>query len=171
MCNQDSKMFLLVMEACDEGFMREAISEAYKAWEKGEVPVGAVIVHDNKIIARGHNNMITLNDPSAHAEVMAMRECGKVLDNYRLIDCTLYVTLEPCVMCTGAMIHGRIKRVVYGASDYKTGAIDSVYKLLTLKHYHYLYYTKGVLEEECSRLISDFFKERRLCNKAKKLKE
>ena len=86
MCNQDSKMFLLAMEACDEEFMREAISEAYKAWEKGEVPVGAVIVHDNKIIARGHNNMITLNDPSAHAEVMAMRECGKVLDNYRLID-------------------------------------------------------------------------------------
>ena len=125
------------MEATDEYWMRRALEFARKAAEADEVPVGAVIVKDNHLIAEGWNHPIQLHDPSAHAEMIALRRAGEVLNNYRLLDTTLYVTLEPCVMCVGAMIHARVKRVVYGARDTKTGAAGSMFDLLqSEKHNH-----------------------------------
>lgn len=154
----------------DEFFMREALKEAAVAAELGEVPVGAVIVAGDRIIARGHNRMISSNDPSAHAEITAIREAGRVLDNYRLTDTCLYVTLEPCIMCSGAIIHGRIGRVVYGASDYKTGADVSVFNILRdSRHNHHPEVTGGVLGEECSSMLSAFFSGRRAQKKQEKL--
>ncbi|MGN1394389.1 MAG: tRNA adenosine(34) deaminase TadA [Succinivibrionaceae bacterium] len=151
----------------DEFFMHEALFEAKKSWAKGEVPVGAVLVRNHEIIARGHNLMISLNDPTAHAEVMVIRNAGNLLKNYRLLDTTLYVTLEPCIMCCGAMVLGRIFRVVYGARDYKTGAIESAFSLLNnAKHNHQISFTSGILENECSNMLSSFFKMRREQKKA-----
>lgn len=155
----------------DEFFMREALLEARKAWELNEVPVGAVIVKDDIIIARGHNMMITNNDPSAHAEMMAIRAAGITLQNYRMLDTTLYVTLEPCVMCSGVIIHSRINRVVYGACDLKTGAVESAFTILTdPKHNSHPLVTKGVLADECSSMLSEFFAMRRKQKKAEKQK-
>lgn len=143
-------------------WMHKAIEQAQKAQEIGEIPVGAVLVVDNKIIAKGWNHSIIDNDPTAHAEIMALRKGGKHLQNYRLLDATLYITLEPCVMCAGAIMHSRVKRVVYGASDLKTGAAGSFIDILQHPGMnHKVEITSGVLGEECSQLLSQFFKMRR----------
>lgn len=156
----------------DEYFMREAMREAEKATALGEVPVGAVMVSGNEIIARGHNRMISSNDPSAHAEIMAIRAAGSAIGNYRMTDTVLYVTLEPCIMCSGAIIHARIGRVVYGARDYKTGGDVSVFNILQdLRHNHHPEVVGGVLEEECSSMISAFFAGRRAQKKQEKLEK
>ncbi|YAP80005.1 tRNA adenosine(34) deaminase TadA [Xenorhabdus stockiae] len=146
----------------DEYWMRQAMDLAMQAQAKGEIPVGALLVADNKIIAEGYNHPITDHDPTAHAEIIALRRGGTQLQNYRLLETTLYVTLEPCVMCAGAMIHGRIQRLVYGASDMKTGAAGSLIDIL--RHpgmNHRIEITGGVLGEECSAMLSAFFKQRR----------
>jgi tRNA(adenine34) deaminase len=146
----------------DEHFMRLAIDQARLAEQQGEVPVGALLVKDDEVIARAFNQVISLNDPSAHAEIQVLKAAGQVLNNYRLIDCILYVTLEPCVMCTGAMIHARIGRLVFGAHDPKTGVISSVDQLPEKTyHNHRFEVTEGVLGETCGQQLSDFFKRRR----------
>ena len=142
----------------DEGFMLCALELARLAGQAGEVPVGAVVVKDGVIIGRGSNAPISCNDPSAHAEILALREAAQYLDNYRLVGCELFVTLEPCVMCVGAMFHSRIARVVFGASDYKTGACGSVLNLFAEQRLnHHADLTGGVLAEECGQVLSDFF--------------
>jgi tRNA(adenine34) deaminase len=146
----------------DEEFMRVALSEATKACDRGEVPVGAVVVKDGAIIGRGFNQPISSNDPSAHAEIVALRDAAKNVGNYRLVDCTLYVTFEPCTMCAGAIFHARIGRVVYGATEYKTGAAGSIVDLFSEPRLNFHAEIEGgVLAEECSRLVSDFFAKRR----------
>ena len=146
----------------DLEFMQLALVEAQKARALGEVPVGAVLVSDNQVIATGHNQPISNNDPSAHAEVAALRAAGQNLSNYRLPDTTLYVTLEPCMMCCGAIMHARIARVVYGAADAKTGCVHSVLNLFDNPQLnHHTMVEGGVLAEECAQVLKDFFKERR----------
>ncbi len=143
-------------------FMQVALDLAKQAASNGEVPVGAVVVSNGEIIGRGSNAPISLSDPSAHAEIQALRDAAKTLSNYRLIDCTLYVTLEPCVMCTGAIQHARIAKLVYGASDPKTGACGSVVNLMAeSKLNHHTEVLGGVMAEECGTLLSAFFRERR----------
>jgi tRNA(adenine34) deaminase len=143
-------------------WMGEALLLAKRAGLEEEVPIGAVIVKDGEIVGRGWNRNIGLNDPSAHAEIMAMRDAGKALGNHRLPGCSLYVTLEPCPMCAGAMIHARLERVVYGASDPKTGAAGGKFDLLSNPaHNHIPQVDGGCLGEECSRLLKDFFQDRR----------
>ncbi|WOA52692.1 tRNA adenosine(34) deaminase TadA [Dickeya solani] len=146
----------------DEFWMRHALTLAQRAWDAGEVPVGAVLVRGDKIIGEGWNRPISRNDPTAHAEIMALQQGGQALQNYRLLDTTLYITLEPCVMCAGAMIHSRINRLVYGAADAKTGAAGSLVDIL--RHpgmNHHIAITDGVLADECSELLSRFFRMRR----------
>ncbi|WP_374708473.1 tRNA adenosine(34) deaminase TadA [Buttiauxella selenatireducens] len=151
--------------------MRHALTLARRAWEEGEVPVGAVLVHNNQVIGEGWNRPIGRHDPTAHAEIMALRQGGLVLQNYRLLETTLYVTLEPCVMCAGAMVHGRIGNLVFGARDAKTGAIGSLMDVLGHPGMnHQVTVTEGVLAEECSAMLSDFFRARRLEKKALKEK-
>jgi tRNA(adenine34) deaminase len=146
----------------DEYWMRQAILLANKAESLDEVPVGAVLVHENKIIGEGWNQPIGLNDPTAHAEIMALRAGALTVKNYRLVDTTLYVTLEPCAMCVGAIIHARVKRVVFGASDPKTGAAGSVFPLLNDdKFNHKVEVTGGVLADECGGLLKRFFGKKR----------
>jgi len=153
----------------DELWMRHALVLAQRAQDEGEVPVGAVLVLDNQVIGEGWNRPIGHHDPTAHAEIMALRQGGKVVQNYRLLDATLYVTLEPCVMCAGAMIHSRIQRLVFGARDAKTGAAGS---LLDILHHpgmnHQIQVTEGVLAEQCSATLSNFFRLRRLQQKNQK---
>ncbi|MCX7553542.1 tRNA adenosine(34) deaminase TadA [Marinicella sp. S1101] len=154
----------------DEQFMLAALAQAKAAAQADEVPVGAVVVHDNQIIARAHNQVITLNDPTAHAEVLALRQAAKAIGNYRLIDCELFVTLEPCSMCAGACVHARLKRLVYGASDTKTGVIESVEShLLKPFNNHIINATGGVLAAACGEIISDFFSQKRSEKKAASL--
>ena len=146
----------------DETFMRLALDQAHNAWALSEVPVGAVVVKDNKILATGFNQPIGNADPTAHAEIRAMRAAAQLLGNYRLTDCELYVTLEPCAMCAGAMQHARIKRLVYGAADPKTGACGSVIDLFAEPRLnHHTDVRAGVLADESSKLLSNFFVERR----------
>jgi tRNA(adenine34) deaminase len=146
----------------DSVYMRQALSQAGNAWTLGEVPVGAVIVKDGEIIATGFNQPIGTHDPTAHAEIMALRAAAELLGNYRLPGCELYVTLEPCAMCSGAMMHARLKRVVFGAPDPKTGACGSVLDLFAQqKLNHHTEVRGGVLAEECGALLKDFFAERR----------
>ncbi len=133
----------------DHDFMQEALLEAKKAEAKGEVPIGAVLVLDGKIIARGHNQPITLKDPSAHAEILAIRAAGQILQNYRLLDTTLYVTLEPCPMCFSALIQARVQRIVFGARTF--GEVN-----------HRFMIEGGILEQECADLLQSFFKGKRL---------
>ena len=148
------------------GFMQLALDLATQAALDGEVPVGAIVVKDGVIIGRGSNAPIGLHDPTAHAEIIAMREAAQYLGNYRLVDCTLYVTLEPCAMCSGAMQHARIARLVYGASDLKTGACGSVVNLMgEPKLNHHTEVLGGVLAEQCGAVLTAFFKQRRLSNK------
>ncbi|KGK00651.1 tRNA adenosine(34) deaminase TadA [Thalassotalea sp. ND16A] len=153
----------------DEDFMRQAIVLAEKAELEGEIPVGAVLVVNEKVIAKGWNQSIQLHDPSAHAEMQAIRQAGSEVENYRMLDCTLYVTLEPCPMCAGLLVHSRIKRLVYGASDLKTGSCGSVFNLTNSeKLNHQVEVTSGVLKDECSTMLSAFFKRRRNEKKAAK---
>ena len=153
----------------DEDWMRYALNLALKAQDEGEVPVGAVLVLDNQVIGEGWNRPIGRHDPTAHAEIMALRQGGAVLQNYRLLNATLYVTLEPCVMCAGAMVHSRIRRLVYGAADVKTGAAGSLVDIL--RHpgmNHQVEILSGVLAEECAATLSNFFRMRREQQKALK---
>ncbi len=142
--------------------MQLALQLAQNAWELGEVPVGAVVVKDGVVIARGFNQPIGKHDPTAHAEIMALRAAAEILGNYRLPGCELYVTLEPCVMCAGAMMHARLARVVYGAADPKTGAGGSVVNLFAQEQLnHHTELLGGVMAEQCGQLLKDFFAERR----------
>ena len=147
----------------DEYFMRAAIELARQAEQAGEVPVGAVIVKEGEIIGRGFNSPIKQQDPSAHAELRALRDAARNVENYRLVGCELYVTLEPCLMCVGAMFHARIARVVYGASDPKTGAAGSVLNLFNESRLnHHATVEGGLLAEECGSVLSKFFAARRV---------
>ena len=161
----------MVMQSIDEHFMQLAIEQAKIAYDLGEVPVGCIITdEDNNIIATGYNQTILSSDPSAHAEIVALRKAGKLLSNYRLINLNLYVTLEPCCMCSGAMIHSRISNLIYGAHDLKTGACGSVFNIITdPRHNHKVNVRGGILSDECSKILSDFFKERRKFHKEIKL--
>jgi tRNA(adenine34) deaminase len=146
----------------DERFMRAALEQALEAGRRGEVPVGAVVVVDDEIIGAGFNQPIGGQDPTAHAEIVAMREAAKRLGNYRLTGATLYVTIEPCQMCVGAMVHARVERVVYGTREPKAGAIESAMR--AHEHpalNHRITATGGVLEEECRQMIQGFFREKR----------
>nr|WP_306456146.1 tRNA adenosine(34) deaminase TadA [Gilliamella mensalis] len=158
------------LKMSDEIWMRHALMLANRAESIGEIPVGAVIVDENnQIIGEGFNQPISKHNPTAHAEILAIEQAGKFLNNYRIINTTLYVTLEPCIMCAGAIIHSRIKRVVYGANDYKTGAAGSFIDILAQQGInHYAEVTGGVLANECSTILSDFFKKRRLQKKVTK---
>ncbi|EGQ9325238.1 tRNA adenosine(34) deaminase TadA [Vibrio cholerae] len=158
-----------LFSAQDEQFMRRAIALAAQAEAQGEVPVGAVLVRDGEIIAEGWNGSITNHDATAHAEIEVIRKAGKALSNYRLLDTTLYVTLEPCPMCAGALLHSRVKRIVYGAPDLKAGAAGTVMDLFSSQAaYHYATVEKGLLEEECRAQLQAFFQRRRKEIKAKR---
>ncbi len=146
----------------DQAYMQLALQLAHLAAQAGEVPVGAIVVKDGVIIGRGSNAPIGTHDPTAHAEISAMRDAAQHLGNYRLVNCTLYVTLEPCAMCAGAIQHARIAKLVYGASDPKTGACGSVINLMAEpKLNHHTEITSGVLATECGMVLSAFFKQRR----------
>lgn len=151
----------------DEIFMRAALELAGQAEAAGEVPIGAVVVKDGEIVGRGFNAPISRRDPSAHAEMMALRDAAQYLDNYRLVGCELFVTLEPCLMCAGAIMHARIARVVYGARDPKTGVCGSVLDAFAERRLnHHATVTGGVLAEECGTVLSSFFAMRRAQQKA-----
>src|SRR5205085_8879697 len=146
----------------DSAFMQAALGLAGEAAALGEVPVGAVVVKDGEIIGRGYNRPISSADPTAHAEIVALREASSKLGNYRLPGCELYVTLEPCAMCVGAMVHARIARIVYGATDPKTGACGSIADLPAIAHWnHHGVFSGGVLAEECGAVLRRFFADRR----------
>jgi tRNA(adenine34) deaminase len=149
-----------------EFFMGEALKQAKLSFDADEVPIGAVLVYQNKIIANGHNLSITKHDPSAHAEILTIRNAGQYMKNYRLLDCSLYVTLEPCVMCLGAIFHARINNLIFGAYDFKTGACESVVNLKENKELnHHCIIQGGILEKESKSLLQDFFKIKRKKNR------
>ena len=153
----------------NEKFMKEALKEAQKAYEKLEVPVGAVIVKDGKIIARAHNQKETKTDTTKHAEILAIQKASKKLESWRLIDCEMYVTLEPCSMCAGAIINSRIKKIYIGTLDEKTGAAGSVFNLFEDYTFnHKVEIEKGILQKDCEQILKDFFKELRKIKKEKK---
>jgi len=146
----------------DQYWIRYALNLATHAGEEGEVPVGAVVVRDDKLLSEGWNQPIAIHDPTAHAEIVALRAAGRKVSNYRLPGATLYVTLEPCVMCVGAIMHARIQRVVYGADDPRAGAAGSAFSLLSSDSFnHSVEVESGVLAEECGEILRDFFKARR----------
>jgi tRNA(adenine34) deaminase len=150
------------MGIAETEFMREALAEAQTAAEVGEVPIGAVAVIGGEIVGRGQNRLLRDVDPTAHAEMVAMRAAARAISNYRLIECELFVTLEPCAMCAGAMIHARLKRLIYGASDPKAGAAGSVLEVVNHPRLnHQMLVTSGVLDEECGQLLREFFRQRR----------
>ena len=147
----------------DHDYMRIALEEAQAAFLKDEVPVGAVVVYEGKILAKAHNSPISLNDPSAHAEMLALRQAAETIGNYRLVGAELYVTLEPCVMCAGAIVQARLARVIFGARDPKCGAVTSLYDILTDKRLnHQVEVTEGILQEDCGEIMSRFFKQKRI---------
>lgn len=149
-------------EAIDQKYMREAIKQAKKAYALEEVPIGCVIVYDGKIIGRGYNRRTIDKNPLAHAEIQAIRKASRKMGDWRLEDCTLYVTLEPCQMCSGAIVQARIKRVVVGCMNPKAGCAGSILNLLDVKEFnHQVELTTGVREEECSRMMKEFFRELR----------
>ncbi len=149
--------------------MQAALDEAALAEELAEVPIGAVIVHEGRIIARGHNLRETSNDPTTHAEMIAIRQAAEVLGSWRLLDCTLYVTLEPCVMCMGAIILARIPHLVYGCRDPRVGAVGSIYNFAEDERFnHKVHVREGVLQAECSSQLSGFFRQLRKRNKERK---
>lgn len=146
----------------DRRWMRYALDLASQAQALGEVPVGAVIVQDGKVLGEGFNQPISGQDPTAHAEIVAIRQAAQQIENYRLVGATLYVTLEPCTMCVGAMVHGRIERLVYGTEEPKAGAVKSATELLNAPWFnHQVDVSGGVLAEECGQQLSDFFRQRR----------
>ena len=146
----------------NEFFMLKALKAAAKAEKAGEVPVGAIIVKDSKVIAEGYNRCITDKDPTAHAEIVALRKASKKLGNYRLNGCSVYVTIEPCVMCAGAMVNARIEKIYFGSFDKKTGACKSVFKVADSKKLnHKIKFKSGILEKECAFILKDFFADKR----------
>ncbi len=146
----------------EERYMKEAIRQAYKAWKLQEVPIGCVIVKDGKIIARGYNRRNTDKNTLAHAELLAIRKASRAVGDWRLEECTMYITLEPCQMCAGAIVQARISRVVIGSRNPKAGCAGSVLNLLQMPRFnHQVELTEGILEEECSSMLTDFFKELR----------
>lgn len=150
------------MLAEDEKWMRLALAQAREAERLGEVPVGAVLVSHGELLAEGFNQPITLNDPSAHAEVVVLRKAARLLSNYRLPDSTLYVTVEPCTMCAGSLVHARVKRLVYGATEPRAGAIASQLQILSQPFYnHRVEVLGGVLAQECGQIMSEFFARKR----------
>jgi len=150
------------MSIADELWMEEALREAHHALAMGEVPVGAIVVRDGRIVGRGWNRPVAANDPTAHAEVLAIREAGQDIGNYRLLDCDLYVTVEPCAMCAGAITHARIRRLIYGAEDAKAGAVHSMLQVLNHpKLNHKVEVSSGVLAARCMDLVQTFFREKR----------
>ena len=156
-------------DPADEYAMRLALDQAHNAWLVGEVPVGAVIMREGKVVATGYNRPITTHDPTAHAEIVALRHAAALLENYRLPECELFVTLEPCAMCAMALMHARFKRVVFGASDLKTGAAGSVLDLFALGRLnHHTALQGGVLAEPCAELLRGFFAERRAQQRAER---
>lgn len=151
---------------CDEHWMSLAIEQAKQAADRGEVPVGAVVVLENEVIAATGNSPIALCDPTGHAEILALRQAATQLQNYRLPNIKLYVTLEPCIMCMGAIVHARVKKLVYGADDPKSGAVHSVYQIgQDNRLNHQLEISASVMASECSQLLKDFFKQRRKLKK------
>jgi len=149
--------------ATDYDFMKIALEEAESGYRRDEVPVGAVLVREGNILAQAHNSPISTNDPSAHAEMLVLRKAGEILGNYRMAGTELYVTIEPCIMCAGAVIHARVERVIFGARDPKCGAVVSLYNVLDDKRLnHQVKITEGILKEECGEIISRFFKEKRV---------
>jgi tRNA(adenine34) deaminase len=154
------------MSECDEHWMDLALVEASAAREAGEVPVGAVIVRDQQVVATGQNRNLRDHDPSAHAEIVALRNAGAALGNHRLEGCEMYVVIEPCAMCAGALVHARLKRLIYGASDPKAGAVASVMNVLNHPQLnHRMEVTAGVLKERCAETLKDFFRQRREAGK------
>ena len=150
----------------DHKFMQAAIESAKIAEENGDVPIGAIVVFENRIIAKGYNQREQLNDPTAHAEIIALTAAAAAMENWRLCGCTMYVTLEPCSMCAGALVLGRLDRLVYGCDDPKAGACGSLYNIVTDDRLnHQLEVTSGVLADECSRQLQEFFTRRRKENK------
>ena len=153
------------MQSNDEEFMRQAILEAEAAREDGEVPVGAIVVFGGEIKGRGRNAVIRLSDPTAHAEIIALREASRAMGNYRLTSGTMYSTIEPCAMCAGAIVHARIERLVYGAPDLKAGAVDTHFGICSTDFLnHQVSVEGGILEQECRAMIQSFFRERRKAN-------
>ena len=153
----------LINEESDAGFMTAAIALAGKASEAGEVPVGAVVVKGGQIIGTGFNAPISRHDPSAHAEIQAMRAAASVLGNYRLAGCTLFATLEPCAMCAGAIMHARIERLIFGATDPKTGACGSIVNLFAeARLNHHTVVEAGLMAQQCGELLTNFFRQRRV---------
>jgi len=147
----------------DQDFMKIALEEAESGYRRGEVPVGAVLVREGIVLAQAHNSPIANNDPSAHAEMLVLRQAGEKLGNYRLAGTELYVTIEPCIMCAGAITHARVERVIFGARDPKCGAVVSLYNIFDDKRLnHQVKITDGILREECGEIISRFFKEKRI---------
>ena len=162
LAHQSHSMVLARGVSLDDFFMREAVKEAEKAFDSEEVPVGCVIVYQNKVIARAHNQIRLLKDPTAHAEMIALTQAAAHFGNERLTDTTLYATMEPCPMCAGAMVLGRIARLVYGAPDPKAGAAGSIVNIVSHpKLNHRIPATSGILENECASLLKEFFKKRR----------
>jgi tRNA(adenine34) deaminase len=158
--------------ADDIHFMEQALAEAHQAEAEGEVPVGAVVVSDGEIIARAHNCPLGAADPTAHAEILALRAAAEHLQNYRLTGCDLYVTLEPCAMCVGALVHARVRRLVYAAADPKAGAVHSCLRLLEAAHFnHQVEVTGGLLAEESAALLRRFFALRRERKQAQEAEE
>ena len=153
--------------SCTEKYMRQALNEARKAKEKGEVPIGAVIVKDDKIIARAHNLRETKMNSLKHAEIIAIDKACKKIGNFRLEECELYVTVEPCLMCAGAIVQSRIKKVHFGAQDEKYGAVVSACNAFDIKSNHKVEFEQGVLKNECEIIVKDFFKELRARKKAR----
>ncbi len=150
------------MSHSDELWMEEALREAQRALAFGEVPVGAVVVCEGRVVGRGCNRPLTSNDPTAHAEIIALREAGQAVSNYRLLDCDLYVTVEPCAMCAGAITHARIRRLIYGAEDARAGAVHSMLQVLNHpKLNHKVEVASGVLAARCMDLMQTFFREKR----------
>jgi len=148
--------------ARDERYMKVALQEATRAGETGEVPVGAVLVKGDRVLAKGHNRCIKLNDPTAHAEILVLRKAGKALGNYRLNETTLYVTAEPCPMCAAAMVHGRISRLVFGVREPKFGAVRSKFPFLSSNELnHRVQVEEGILEVECADILKGFFRKKR----------
>ena len=146
----------------DEKYMKMALEEAEKAGRRGEIPVGAILVKGDHVIAKDHNRCIELSDPTAHAEILVLRRGGEILRNYRLIETEMYVTVEPCPMCVSAMVHGRISRLVFGSLEPKYGAVESKFRLLNNNGLnHRVTVHRGILEKECAEILKAFFKDRR----------
>jgi tRNA(adenine34) deaminase len=161
-----SELMLPVQPEQDERLMRQAIREAEFAMEAGDVPVGAVIVHQGRVIGRGHNQRELLQDPTAHAEIIALTAAASAMNSWRLEDCTLYVTLEPCIMCAGAIVQARVQRLVFGATDPKAGAVRSLYQIVEDPRLnHRVRVSGGVLAEECAGLLRAFFARQRASGK------